>query len=62
MNLSGGAFFVSYLKSLTNRQLLSLEDWNKERRLNSSSREDAEQKLFEIRKENSRRGINGTRS
>ena len=57
MGLQGGSFFVSYLRALTDKQLLALEAWNNERRLDASSLDDAVEKLGHIMREMSRRGM-----
>jgi len=55
MDTSGGSFFMSYLKALTDRQLLSLEDWQKERRLDPEAQQDAIYRLGCIMREKHRR-------
>ena len=55
MKESGGSFFVSYLKALSDRQLLSLEDWQKERRLDPEAQPDAIYRLQGIMNEKARR-------
>ena len=57
MNTSGGSFFMSYLKALTDRQLLSLADWQKERRLDPDAQPDAIYRLQSIMNERARRGL-----
>ena len=48
---------MSYLKALTDRQLLSLEDWQKERRLDPEAQPDAIYRLQGIMNERARRGL-----
>lgn len=55
MKTSGGEFFLSYLKALSDRQLLSLEDWQKDRRLDASTQKDAIYRLECIMHEKHRR-------
>ena len=57
MDTSGGSFFLSYLKALTDRQLLSLADWQKERRLDPEAQPDAIYRLQGIMNERARRGL-----
>jgi len=55
MKTSDGEFFLSYLKALSNKQLLSLEGWQKDRRLDTSTQEDAIYRLGCIMREKHRR-------
>ena len=55
MDTSGGSFFMSYLKALTDRQLLALSVWQGERRLDASTQEDAIYRLGCIMREKYRR-------
>ena len=55
-DLSDGALYVSFLRALTNKQLLVLEAWQYERRSVEATREDAEYRLNVIRKIQDERG------
>jgi len=55
MDTSGGSFFMSYLKALTDRQLLALESWQGERRLDPEAQPDAIYRLECIMHEKHRR-------
>jgi hypothetical protein len=57
MDTSGGSFFLSYLKALSNKQILALEDWQKQRRLDPSAQDDAIYRLQGIMNEKARRGL-----
>jgi hypothetical protein len=55
-DLSGGALYVSFLRALTNKQLLALEAWQYERRSVEATRTDAEYRLTVIKQIQDERG------
>lgn len=57
MKTSGGSFLDSVLIALSDRQLLALEDWNKQRRLDPSTQPDAVKILEVIMHHKHNRGL-----
>jgi len=57
MDTSGGSFLDSVLKSFSDKQLLALESWNKERRLDPKTQPDAIRILEAIMHHKHNRGL-----